>query len=220
MSTHHNRKQAEKPSAQAVGEDEPIPGLTLGELTDPPHHPLDPSMRAHGLQTVPARVQSPIGVASAAGTSALGPRLSRVAKALGTATQGQDSPWGISSGSDSGHNLGGAPDESDDHASPDEGGMDNEDRSFTIRASEVSKLRKEYADLMDLKDNGEIVLMEAMEATEQLNTVFNQIRTSMNRMSSMMKELFIVPKQKSSGKTIEPENNWTCDKAAAKAATK
>ncbi|KIJ40864.1 hypothetical protein M422DRAFT_256029 [Sphaerobolus stellatus SS14] len=142
-----------------------------------------------------------------------------VAKASGTATPGRDSPWGIISGSDSGHNLGGAPDESD-CASPDEGGTENEDGSFTIRASEVGRLRKEYADLMDLKENGEIVLMEAMEATERLNTVFNQIRTSINRMSPTIKELLIVPKQKSSGKTIEPRNNRTFDKAAAKAATK
>ncbi|KIJ55688.1 hypothetical protein M422DRAFT_240308 [Sphaerobolus stellatus SS14] len=58
-----------------------------------------------------------------------------------------------------------------------------------------------------------------MEATEWLNTVFNQIKTSMNRMSPMMKDIFLVPKQKSSGKTIESGNNWARDKAAAKAAT-
>ncbi|KIJ57305.1 hypothetical protein M422DRAFT_238901 [Sphaerobolus stellatus SS14] len=160
MSTHRNRKRAEELSAPAVGEDEPIPGLTTGELTDPPpssvdpqqssevfdqEHPGDPSARAHGFQTVPIRVQSPIGMASAA-----------------------DSPRGIVSSSDSGHNLGGAPDESD-HASPDEGGMKNEDGSFTIKASELSTLRKEYVDLMNLKENGEIVLVEAMEATKDLH---------------------------------------------------
>ncbi|KIJ55689.1 hypothetical protein M422DRAFT_240309 [Sphaerobolus stellatus SS14] len=105
MSTHCNCKQVEEPSAPAVGEDEPIPGLTAGELMDPSpssvdpqqsskvfvqEHPGDPSTRVHSPQTVPVRVQSPIGAASAA------------------ATQGRDSPWGIISGSDSGHNLGGA----------------------------------------------------------------------------------------------------------------
>ncbi|KIJ39119.1 hypothetical protein M422DRAFT_257994 [Sphaerobolus stellatus SS14] len=59
-----------------------------------------------------------------------------------------------------------------------------------------------------------------MEATEWLNTVFNQIRTSMNRMSQTMKNIFLVPQRKSSGKTIEPRNNRAHDKAAAKAATK
>ncbi|KIJ26044.1 hypothetical protein M422DRAFT_272958 [Sphaerobolus stellatus SS14] len=116
MSTRCTRKQAEKPSAQAVGKDEPIPGLTSGELMDPPsqvsvdpqqsakvfatEHPSELSVRVHGPQTVPVRVQSPI---------------------------------------DSGHDLGGAPDESDS-ASPHEGGTENEDGSFTIKASELGKL--------------------------------------------------------------------------------
>ncbi|KIJ52125.1 hypothetical protein M422DRAFT_243720 [Sphaerobolus stellatus SS14] len=178
MSTHRSHKQTEEPSTLAGGEDEPLQGITSGELTDPPstsvdpqqsskvfanEHPGDQNVRVHGPQTVPIRIQSPIGMAGAASTSAPSQGLS----------------------SDSGHNLSGA---------PDEGCMENEDGSFTIRASEVGRLCKEYADLMDLKENGEIVLMEAMEATERLNTMFNQIRTSMNRMSPMMKELFIVPK--------------------------
>ncbi|KIJ28200.1 hypothetical protein M422DRAFT_270512 [Sphaerobolus stellatus SS14] len=190
MSTYRSCKQVEAPSVQAVGEDEPIQGLTLGELTDPPQTSVDPQ------QTT----ESPIG------TSAPRLRPSRVTRALGTATPGQDSPQGIISGSDSGHNLSGAPDESD-CVSPDEGGTENEEGSFTIQASEVGRLHKEYADLINLKENGEIVLVEAMEAPERLNTMFNQIRTSMNRMSPMMKELLIVPNRKSSGKTIEPGNN-------------
>ncbi|KIJ26807.1 hypothetical protein M422DRAFT_272085 [Sphaerobolus stellatus SS14] len=188
MSTCRNCKQAEEPSAPAVGENEPLQGLTAGELTDPSpssvdpqqssevfaqDHPGDPSARAHSPQTVPVWVQSPIGTASAASTSAPSQCLF----------------------SDSEHNLSGAPDESD-RTSPDEGGMENEDGSFTIKASELSKLQKEYVDLMNLKENSEIVLVEAMEATKWLNT------------------------QKSSGKTIEPRNNWTHSKAAAKAATK
>ncbi|KIJ28569.1 hypothetical protein M422DRAFT_270167 [Sphaerobolus stellatus SS14] len=152
MSTRCSRKWAEEPSTQAVGEDEPLQGLTSGELTDPPQTSVDPqqssevlalehlgnqNVRVHSPQTVPVQVQSPIGAAGAA---------------------------------DSGHNLDGAPEESD-HVSPDEGGTENTDGSFSIRASELGRLRKEYADLMNLKENGEIVLVEAMEATEQLNTV-------------------------------------------------
>ncbi|KIJ23802.1 hypothetical protein M422DRAFT_275554 [Sphaerobolus stellatus SS14] len=86
-----------------------------------------------------------------------------------------------------------------------------------ILRKEVWKM-KMVALLLKL-ENGEIVLVEAMEATEWLNTVFNQIRTSMNRMPPTMKDIFLVPKQKSSGKTIEPGNNRAHDKAAAKAAT-
>ncbi|KIJ48184.1 hypothetical protein M422DRAFT_247955 [Sphaerobolus stellatus SS14] len=133
---------------------------------------------------------------------------SQVARALGTATQGLDSPRRIISSSGSGQNLGGAPVKSDP-ISPDERDTENEDCSFTIRASEVSRLCEEYADLINLKDNAEIVLMEAMEAT----------KTSMNKMSPTMKKLLIVSKLKSSGKTIKPGNNWACDKAATKAAT-
>ncbi|KIJ26260.1 hypothetical protein M422DRAFT_272698 [Sphaerobolus stellatus SS14] len=193
MSTCRTRKQTEKPSAPAVGEDEPIPGLTSGELMDPPpqasvdpqqstkvsatEHPSEPSVRAHGPQTVPARIQSPIGVVGAAGL------LCPV------------------NAYHSGHNLGGAPDKSDS-ASPHEGGMENEDGSFTIKASELGQLRKEYADIMNLKENGEI------------------IGTSMNSMSPTMKNIFLVPHQKSSGKTIKPGNNRARDKAAVKAATK
>ncbi|KIJ24568.1 hypothetical protein M422DRAFT_274610 [Sphaerobolus stellatus SS14] len=216
MSMHCNHKWVEELSAPAVGEDEPIPGLTAGELMDPSpssvdpqqssevfmqEHPGDLSMRAHGSQTVPVKVQSPIGTASAASTSAPSQHQSRVAKASGTATPGQDSPRGIISGSDSGHNLSGAPDESD-------------------HAPLMQVVRKMRTVTLQLKlENSEIVLLEAMEATELLNTVFNQIRTSMNRMSPTMKDIFLVPKRKSSEKTIEPGNNWARDKAAAKAAT-
>ncbi|KIJ42530.1 hypothetical protein M422DRAFT_254306 [Sphaerobolus stellatus SS14] len=207
-----------------VGEDESPQGLTVGVPTDPhqlsvdpqqttevfaPEHQGDQNVRAHGPQTVPEWVQSPIGTAGTASTSMPNLCPLRVARASGTATPGQDSPQGIISGSESGHSLSGAPDKSD-HVSPDEEATENEDSSFTIRASEVGRLCEEYADLINLKENAEIVLVEAMEATE----------TSMNRMSPMMKKLLIVSKPKSSGKTIEPGNNQACDKAAVKAATK
>ncbi|KIJ44692.1 hypothetical protein M422DRAFT_251998 [Sphaerobolus stellatus SS14] len=55
-----------------------------------------------------------------------------------------------------------------------------------IQMKKVGRLCKEYADLINLKDNAEIVLMEVMEAIKQLNT------------------------------TIEPGNNQAHDKAAAK----
>ncbi|KIJ54101.1 hypothetical protein M422DRAFT_241355, partial [Sphaerobolus stellatus SS14] len=58
-----------------------------------------------------------------------------------------------------------------------------------------------------------------MEATERLNTVFNRVRASMSRMSPRMKELFSVPSNQTSGKTLEPGNNRAHDKAAAQAAT-
>ncbi|KIJ46603.1 hypothetical protein M422DRAFT_249757 [Sphaerobolus stellatus SS14] len=195
MSNCHSCKWAEELSMQAVEEDEPPQGLTSGDLTDPPQSSVDPqqssevftqeypgdqNMRVHSPQTVPIQVQSPIGVAGAAGPSV-------------STTPGRDSPQGIISGSYSGQNLGGAPDESD-HISPDEKATENEDGSFTVWASEVGKLHQEYADLMNLKENGEIILVEAMEATKQLNMVFNQIMTSMNRMSLTMKELLIAPK--------------------------
>ncbi|KIJ23261.1 hypothetical protein M422DRAFT_276199 [Sphaerobolus stellatus SS14] len=103
MSMCPNHKRVEEPSTPAVGEDESIPRLTAGELIDPSpssvdpqqsskvftqEHPGDPSVRVHGYQTVPVRVQSPIGVASAAGTSAPSQYQSRVAKALDTACFG------------------------------------------------------------------------------------------------------------------------------------
>ncbi|KIJ50586.1 hypothetical protein M422DRAFT_245215 [Sphaerobolus stellatus SS14] len=167
MSTHHNCKWAEELSAAAVGEDEPIPGLTAGELMDPPPSSVDlqqssevTKVRGHMVPKLYPSGHSPL----------LGGKCCRYFCTQSTPI------------ANSGHDLGGAPDESD-HAPPDEG-------------------------------------VEAMEATEWLNTVFNQIRTSMNRMSPMMKDIFLVPKQKSSGKTIEPGNNRAHDKAAAKAATK
>ncbi|KIJ31309.1 hypothetical protein M422DRAFT_267120 [Sphaerobolus stellatus SS14] len=188
MSTRRNCKRAEELSAPAVGEDEPIPGLTAGELTDPlpssvnpqqssevftQEHPGDQSTRAHGPQTVPVRVQSPIGMASAVGTSVPSQHQSRVAKALGTATQGRDSPWGIISGSDSGHSLGGAHNESDDHTSPDEGGTENEDSSFTIKAKDIhlnfqeSAQRRHRHDVSPINTQQEPGIPESIERSRR-----------------------------------------------------
>ncbi|KIJ35354.1 hypothetical protein M422DRAFT_262530 [Sphaerobolus stellatus SS14] len=90
---------------------------------------------------------------------------------------------------------------------------------FVIRGSKVVVLRQEYSEFITLKDNAEIVLAKAMEATERLNMVFNRVRASMSRMSLRMKELFSVPSNQTSGKTLQPSNNWAHDKAAAQAAT-
>ncbi|KIJ47837.1 hypothetical protein M422DRAFT_248418 [Sphaerobolus stellatus SS14] len=197
MSHHHGCKWVEELFMQVVEENEPLKDSPWGIQRIPTNCLLTPN---RPLRCSLWNTRSPIGAAGAAGTSTPSLCPSRVARASGTATPGLDSPQGIISGSELGQNLGGAPNKSD--------------------SSEVSKLHKEYADFINLKDNAEIVLTEAMEATEQLNTVFNQIGTSMNRMSLMMKKILIVLKLKSSGKTIEPGNNWACDKAAAKAATK
>ncbi|KIJ25037.1 hypothetical protein M422DRAFT_274078 [Sphaerobolus stellatus SS14] len=85
MSTCCSCKWAEELSAPVVGEDESLQGFTAGELTDPPPTSVDPQQssevfakehlgdqntRAHSPQTVPAWIQSPIGMAGAAGTCA------------------------------------------------------------------------------------------------------------------------------------------------------
>ncbi|KIJ29460.1 hypothetical protein M422DRAFT_269118 [Sphaerobolus stellatus SS14] len=244
----HRRTQAEELSMLAVEDDEPTPGLTERDLTNPPSSSVDPQQRpgvlalehldepyvqAYGAHTAPSWVQLPIRVvrpsrtatqdltpcrlAGASGTALQGSNsLLRVVFASGIATQGHYSPWGIDHGSESWQNLVDA-DSDPDRVSPDRG--DTKEEHFTIPASEVSILRQEYTDFINLKDNAEIVLAEAMEATEQLNTVFSRIRRSMNRMSSWMKELLLVPSKKVSGKICEPGNNWAHDKAAAKAAT-
>ncbi|KIJ25587.1 hypothetical protein M422DRAFT_273451 [Sphaerobolus stellatus SS14] len=250
MSHHRDRRtQVEELFVQAVEGGELIPGLTAGDLMDPPltsvdpqqspevltpEHQDEPHVQAHSPQTVPSWVQSPLSMAVPSNTAMQGLNPTRLAGASGTANRGLDStwrvavasgtatqdpysPWGTDQGSGSWQNLSDAPG-SPDRISPDEGDMEEEE-NFTIPASEVNILCQKYADFVNLKDNAEIVLAEAMEATERLNTVFNRIRTSMNRMSPCMKELFIVPVTKSSGKTIEPGNNQAHDKAAAKAAT-
>ncbi|KIJ24405.1 hypothetical protein M422DRAFT_274821 [Sphaerobolus stellatus SS14] len=207
----HRRMQAEELSMLAVEDNEPTPGLTAGDLMNPPspsvepqqrpgvlalEHLNEPYMQAYGAHTAPSWVQLPIRVvrpsrtatqdltpcrlAGDSGTALQGSNsLLRVVFASGIATQGHYSPRGIDHGSEG----------------------DTKEEHFTIPASEVSILRQEYTDFINLKDNAEIVLAEAMEATEQLNTVFSRIRTPMNRMSPWMRELLLVPSKKASGKT-------------------
>ncbi|KIJ50727.1 hypothetical protein M422DRAFT_245379 [Sphaerobolus stellatus SS14] len=228
------RARADELSTQAVDDGKSTPGRTAGDLTNPPsnsvdpqqspevltpEHPEEPYAQAYGVQTVPSWVQSPLRVAgpSRTATQGLSPsRLAgasgtvhqgsasprRVAGASGTATQGSYSPRGMGPGSGSWQNLGDAPSEPE-CVSPDPG--DTEDEDFIIPANEVSIIRQEYTDFINLKENAEIVVSEAMEATERVNIVFNRIRTSMNRMSPR--------------KMWEPGNNRVHDKAAAIAAT-
>ncbi|KIJ39460.1 hypothetical protein M422DRAFT_257783, partial [Sphaerobolus stellatus SS14] len=63
-----------------------------------------------------------------------------------------------------------------------------------------------------------IATAEAMEVTEQLNTVFSRVRASMSRMSPRMKELFSVPFNQMSGKTCEPAQTAMMDPAPSSGA--
>ncbi|KIJ39820.1 hypothetical protein M422DRAFT_257423 [Sphaerobolus stellatus SS14] len=220
----HRRARVEAIPAADVEDSEPTTGLTMGDLMNslyhsvdpqqslrmlPSEHPEDPHVTAHGSQTAPSREQSPVRVdvrartatqalspnrlAGTSGTAHRGsPSPSRVASI--TATQGCYSPQGIEHRAELLSGSG--------RVSPMRG--DTEEH-FILPASEV--------------DNAEIVLAEAMEATERLNTVFSRVRASMNRMSPGMKELLLVPVNQASGKTLEPGNNRAHDRAAAQAAT-
>ncbi|KIJ24633.1 hypothetical protein M422DRAFT_274535 [Sphaerobolus stellatus SS14] len=189
----------------------------------PSEHPDEPHATAHGLRTAPSRVQSPIRVDVCPRTATQGLSPSRLTGASGTAhrgspspprvtsftaTQGRYSPRGIERRSESRSDSG--------RVSPTRG--DTEEH-FMIHANEVEIFRQEYSEFITLKDNAEIVLAEAMEATERLNTVFSRVRASINKMSPRMKELLIVPANQASGKTLEPGNNRAHDRAAAQAAT-
>ncbi|KIJ28693.1 hypothetical protein M422DRAFT_269995 [Sphaerobolus stellatus SS14] len=221
--SHHcgpRRARAEELSAVDIEDSEPTTGLTTGDLTNSPspsvdpqqslrmlpsEHPEDPHATAHGSQTAPSREQSPsrVGMWTAHRGSHIPPRVVSI-----TATQGRYSPWGITHRSELRSNSG--------QVSP-TGGDTDED--FIIKASEVVVLRQEYSEFIMLKDNAEIVLAEAMEAMERLNTVFSQVRASMNRMPLRMKKLFLVPSNQVSGKMREPGNNQAHDQATAQAAT-
>ncbi|KIJ38533.1 hypothetical protein M422DRAFT_258902 [Sphaerobolus stellatus SS14] len=229
MSHHHShrRARAEELFAMDFEDSEPTTGLTAGDLTNSPSRSVDPQQsprvlapehldepyaQAYGSQTAPSRVQSLTRVAVPSRTDTQGtahqgsPSPPRVASI--TATQGRYSPRGIEHGSES-------------HSDPGRVSSTRGDTEghFLICASEVEIVRQEYSEFVTLKDNAEIVLAEAMEATERLNTVFSRVRASMNRMSPRMKELFIVPANQASGKTLEPGNNRAHDRAAAQAAT-
>ncbi|KIJ49028.1 hypothetical protein M422DRAFT_246809 [Sphaerobolus stellatus SS14] len=200
--SHHRgprRTRAEELSAADIEDSKPTTGLTTGDLSIfpspsvdpqqsprmlPSEHPDDPHVTAYGSQTAPSREQSPSRGGTAHRGSHTPPRVASI-----TATQGHYSPRGITNRSESRSDSG--------QVSPT---REDTMEDFVIRGSEVVVLRQEYSEFITLKDNAEIVLAEAMEATERLNTVFNRVRASMS-------------------KTLEPSNNLSHDKAAAQAAT-
>ncbi|KIJ37794.1 hypothetical protein M422DRAFT_259646 [Sphaerobolus stellatus SS14] len=183
MSHHcgHRRTRAEELSRMDIEDSEPTTGLTMGDLTNfpsrsvdpqqsprmlPSEHPDEPHAQAYGSQTAPSRVQSPNRVGMLPRTATQGtahrgsPSPPRVASI--TATQGRYSPQGIEHRSESRSDAG--------RVSPTRG--DTEEH-FIIPASEVVVFRQEYSEFITLKDNMEVVLAEAMEATKWLNTVFS-----------------------------------------------
>ncbi|KIJ29095.1 hypothetical protein M422DRAFT_269515 [Sphaerobolus stellatus SS14] len=171
---------------------------------------------AYGSQTAPSRVQSPSRVVGPSRIATQGLSPSRLAGGSGTAHRGSPSPPRVASiTATQGHySPRGIEHRSESHSdpgwvSPTRG--DTEEH-FIIPASEVGILRQEYSEFITLKDNAEVVLAEAMEATEWLNTVFSRVRAPRDRMSPRMKELFIVPVNQASGKTLEPGNNRAHDK--------
>ncbi|KIJ31038.1 hypothetical protein M422DRAFT_267359 [Sphaerobolus stellatus SS14] len=168
----------------------------------PSEHPDDPHATAYGSQTAPSREQSPSRGGVRPHTAPLGLSPSRLAGASGTAHRGSHTPPRVASIT-----------ATQGHYSP---------RGITHRSessSDSGQVSPTRGDTMEDFDNAEIVLAEAMEASERLNTMFNRVRASMSRMSLRMKELFSVPSNQASGKTLEPGNNWAHDKAAAQAAT-
>ncbi|KIJ57157.1 hypothetical protein M422DRAFT_238745 [Sphaerobolus stellatus SS14] len=206
----HRRAWAEELSVVDIEDSEPTTGLTTGDLTNSPSRSVDPqqSIRMIHMCEHMGRQLHPEGrLAGASGTAHRGspspPRVTSI-----TATQGRYSPRGIDHRSESRSDPG--------WVSPTRG---DTKEHFIIPASEVVVLCKEYSEFITLKDNAEVVLAEAMEATEWLNTVFSRVRASMNRMSPQMKELFLVPATQALGKTLESGNNRAHDRAAAQAAT-
>ncbi|KIJ33591.1 hypothetical protein M422DRAFT_264351 [Sphaerobolus stellatus SS14] len=191
------RTRAEELSTADIEDSEP----TTGDLMNSPspsvdpqqsprmlhtEHPEDPHATAHGSQTAPSREQSPSRVGMRPHTATQGLSPSRLAGGSGPAHQGSPSPPRVASIT-----------ATQGRYSP--RGITHRSESQT---SEVGILRQEYSEFITLKDNAEIVLAEAMEAMERLNT-----------------ELFSVPSNQASGKTLEPGNNRAHDKAAAQAAT-
>ncbi|KIJ26459.1 hypothetical protein M422DRAFT_272441 [Sphaerobolus stellatus SS14] len=193
------RVWAEELSTADIEDSEPTTGLTTGDLTNSPSPSVDPQQSPRMLPS--EHPDDPHAQAYGLLTAP-----SRVQSTV--RVDGRYSTRGIERRSESRSDPG--------QVSPTRG--DTEEH-FTISASDVVVLRQEYPEFITLKDNAEIVLTEAMEATERLNTVFSQVRASMNRMSSRMKELLLVPATQVSGKTLEPGNNQAHDRAAAQAAT-
>ena len=94
-----------------------------------------------------------------------------------------------------------------------------DDIGFMVSSTDLVKLQNEYDEFTSLQTNAEIVLMEALVATDKLSTVLNQMKTFNNRMSPSLRRIFSAPAKQSSVKTIEFGLNRTRDQAAAQAAT-
>ncbi|KIJ31300.1 hypothetical protein M422DRAFT_267112 [Sphaerobolus stellatus SS14] len=194
--SHHRgprRTRAEELSTADIEGSEPTTGLTTGDLMNSPSPSVDPQQSPRMLS-----LEHPDDPHATVPSREQSP----------SRGGGRYSLWGITHRSES---------RSDSRQVSPTGGDTDED--FIIKGSEVVVLHQEYSEFITLKDNAEIVLAEAMEATERLNTVFSRVRASMSRMSPRMKELFSVPSNQASSKTLEPSNNWAHDKAAAQAAT-
>ncbi|KIJ45965.1 hypothetical protein M422DRAFT_250757, partial [Sphaerobolus stellatus SS14] len=222
MSHHcgHRRTRAEELSVAEVEDSEP----TTGDLTNSPslsvdpqqspgrlasEHPEDPHATTYGSQTAPSREQSPIRVEARIRTATQGLSPSRLAGASGTAHRGSPSPTRVASftATQGRYSPQGIEHRSESHSDPGRVSPNRGDTEehFILPASEVVILHQEYSEFITLKDNAEIVLTKAMEATEWLNTAFSRVRASMNRMSPRMKELLLVPANQASGKMLEPD---------------
>ncbi|KIJ41238.1 hypothetical protein M422DRAFT_255743 [Sphaerobolus stellatus SS14] len=161
-----------------IEDSEPTTGLTTGDLTNSPSPSVDPQQSPQMLL-----LEHPEDPHATAHGSQTAPSREQ------SPSRGCYSPQGIEHRSELCSDSG--------QVSPTRG---DTKENFIIPASEVVVLRQEYSEFITLKDNAEIVLAEAMEVTEQLNTVF-------------------IPSNQMFGKTCEPGNNWAHDRAAAQAAT-
>ncbi|KIJ42206.1 hypothetical protein M422DRAFT_254597 [Sphaerobolus stellatus SS14] len=226
MSHHHGPRRvwAEELFVEDIEDSEPTTGLTMGDLTNSPYpsvdpqqsprmlpleHPDDPHAQGYGLPTAPSRVQSPVRVDKRPRNAAQGLSSSRLAEASGTAHWGSPSPTRVASitATQGCYSRQGIEHRSESHTDPGRVSPTRGDTEehFILPTSEVVVLRQEYSEFITLKDNAEVVLAEAMEATEWQNTVFSRVRAFMNRMSPRMKELLLVSANQASGKTLEPE---------------
>ena len=144
----------------------------------------------------------------------------RVAGPSGTSDQRRVSPDESGRGSPFGQRTGAPAGVMRRQSSP-ELGDDMEDvvTDITVPAEEVVRLSKEYDIFMTLMDNAEVVIAEAVEATERVKVVLAQMKTFDRRMSPTMRKLFGVSRRQPSGKAVELGNNREVDKAAAKTAT-
>ena len=217
MSHRHGKKKTEEQSSRAIETDEShIEGLVTGDSLAQESHSVEPQQRPVTpepeqpdvratrttlQQTGQDRIQSP----------------ARVAGTSGTATQVPDASRESTIDSSGGQLIGDQPDI--DNRTSITVDVPADDTGFMVPSADVARLHKEYDEFTSLQINAEIVLTEAITATERLSTVLKQMKTFNNRMSPSLRKLFNAFDKQSSGKTIEFGNNRTRDQAAAQAAT-